>query len=314
MRSAKEILNETDLAPTVDDVRVISKRVAKKVVAIEAIRKAREEGKQQIAFSARPFVLCGLPIRRPKKGSLVHVRKNGKFFLRVTGDPEFGLPFGQDRLIPLWVATLAVRQRSRVIRFDAAAELLETFGLAKDGRTYRRLVDGFRRVFAATIFFGTEEQLKKAAVWDWTRFHFFDRLQVWYTRDLDQVTLPDDDLRNMIVLSESFWNELQEHPIPVDLGFIRAFANAPGKLDFAVWLSWRCWKARGVEEIPLFGDGGLVNQLGVEGYANKRKFRQTLKRWIESIRALWPECPALLSEDGEYLILRHAKAIAPAMQ
>jgi hypothetical protein len=32
-----------------------------------------------------------------------------------------------------------------------------------------------QRVFAATIFFGSEDQLKKHLVVDWTRFHFFDK-------------------------------------------------------------------------------------------------------------------------------------------
>jgi hypothetical protein len=58
-------------------------------------------------------------------------------------------------LIPIWVATLAVQQQSRVIRFSSAAQLLEFFRLPKDGPHYRRMVEGFQRVFAATIFFGT---------------------------------------------------------------------------------------------------------------------------------------------------------------
>jgi hypothetical protein len=149
-------------------------------------------------------VLCGLPVRRPKD-SLVHIRRNGKFFLRVAGDAQFGLPFGQDRLIPLWVATIALRTNTREVRFSSAAQILETFGLAKDGKTYRRLIEGFQRIFASTIFFGTEEQLKSAAVWDWSRFHYFDRLRLWYSREVEQETLAGDEFVNLIVLSNEFW-------------------------------------------------------------------------------------------------------------
>jgi hypothetical protein len=59
------------------------------------------------------------------------------------GHPDFGLPFGQDRLVPIFLATLAVRQQSQSIRFSAAAEMLETFGMAKGGKEYRRLAAGF---------------------------------------------------------------------------------------------------------------------------------------------------------------------------
>jgi hypothetical protein len=53
------------------------------------------------------------PFRPPPKGQFTYSRRNGKFFLEVTGHPQFCLPFGQDRLIPIWVATLAVQQKSR---------------------------------------------------------------------------------------------------------------------------------------------------------------------------------------------------------
>jgi hypothetical protein len=58
--------------------------------------------------------------------------------------------------VPIFLATMAVRQQSRIVRFEAAAEFLDTFGLSKGGKEYRRLVSAFERIFGATIFFGTE--------------------------------------------------------------------------------------------------------------------------------------------------------------
>lgn len=307
------LLGEMGVPPAADeaanDVQFLSKRLSNTLEAITAVRTAREEGRQEIGFSSRPFILCGLPVKRPAKGTLIHVRRNGKFFLRITGDPEFGLPFGQDRLVPIWVATLAIRQRSRVVHFDAAAEILEAFDLPRDGKTYRRLVEGFKRIFASTMFFGAEEELKTAAVWKGARFHFFDRMEIWYTKHVHQRNLPDDKFRNVIELSEAFWDELQAHPIPVDFAAVRALADSPGALDFYMWLCWRCWKVRGVESIPLFGPGGLLGQLGVEGYGVRRNFRKTLRRWLIKTHAQWPECPAELSADGDYLVIGHHKAI-----
>lgn len=49
-------------------------------------------------------------------------------------DIHYGLPFGQDRIVPIYLATLAVRQQSQTIRFRTAAEMLETFGLHKAAR------------------------------------------------------------------------------------------------------------------------------------------------------------------------------------
>jgi len=134
----------------------ISKQKARRVESIELIRQQRDERKQDLLFNSRPFLLCSLPIRRPEEGTLLHERRNGKYFLQVCGHPQFGLPFGQDRLVPIWVATQAVRSRNREIRFGVAAEILHELGLPLDGVHYRRLIDSFQRVFASTIYFGSE--------------------------------------------------------------------------------------------------------------------------------------------------------------
>src|SRR5205823_12158174 len=84
---------------------------------------------------------------------------------------ETPIPFGEDRLIPIWVATVAVKRKSREVHFASAAEILNFFRMSKDGHHYRRIVDGFKRIFAATIFFGTEDQPGQNSLIDWARFH-----------------------------------------------------------------------------------------------------------------------------------------------
>jgi hypothetical protein len=277
---------------------------------MEMARVPEPPPKQQLVYNSRPFVLCGLPVKRPATGILLHERRNGKFTLQVTGHPNYGLPFGQDRLIPIWVATLALRQRDRFIHFKSAAEILHTFGLPKDGRTYRRLVEGFQRIFGATIFFGTDSEKRITSMHDYARFHFFDRMRVWYTRHLDEQQLPGEDFQNQILLSENFWKELKRHPIPINLEAVRALANAPAELDFYCWLVWRSWTARKQIRIPLIGEGGLIRQLGISKNTGGREFRRQLKRWLSHIKTseVWLDCPASL--DGDYLIVQHKKAVA----
>src|SRR5439155_12920495 len=96
-----------------------SKRTLKKLSSICLVRKERLNSRQELAYHARPFVLCGIPLRRPPTHQLTHTRRKGHFLLEIIGHPRFGLPFGQDRLIPVWVATLAVLQGSRTVHFDS---------------------------------------------------------------------------------------------------------------------------------------------------------------------------------------------------
>jgi hypothetical protein len=279
-----------------------------KAETIECVRMRRQSARQIIGFSSRPFVLCGLPVKCPPAGTLVHERRNGQFVLLVTGHPKYGLPWGQDRLVPLFLATLATRQRSRRITFASAAEMLDTFGMQQGGSQYRRLIGAFQRIFGATIFFGTDRQRSISPVIHESRFHFMSEARIWYSRDAEQPKLPGD-CQNLIVLTEEFFQEILEHPIPTDLEAAKALSSSPAALDLFTWLSYRCFVAKGEERISLFGEFGLANQLGCSSYRRPRRFRERLEQWLALVHVMWPECPARISPDGLYLVVDQANSI-----
>jgi hypothetical protein len=148
MERIGELPRETSPAP------LVSKQRLRQAESFRLVRLKRESGNQELGYSSRPFVLCGLPVKRPPKGVLLHEGRNGRFRLQVTGHPTYGLPWGQDRLVPIFLATLATRQKSPRVTFPSAAEMLDTFGMQQGGSQYRRLVAAFERIFGATIFFG----------------------------------------------------------------------------------------------------------------------------------------------------------------
>ncbi len=286
----------------------ITKHRMKQIEAIQLVREQRQAGNQRLAYHARPFLLCGIPVRRPPSSQAIHLRRNGKFFLQIISHPTFGLPYGQDRLIPIWIATLAIRQKSRVIRFQCAAEMLDFFKLAKDGRHYRRIMQGFQRIFAATIFFGTEEHLGGKCLIDWARFHFLDRMQLWFAEGSPAQDCHSDKASNVITLSEAFYNEIEQHRIPVEREVVAMLANAPGVLDFYLWIVWKTWALNGqASRVPILASGGLADQLGTKPYAVSRTFRHVLTRWLQIVRTLWPECTAVISADGAFLIVRSSR-------
>ncbi len=124
--------------------------------------------------------------------------------LQVSGHAEFGLPFGRDRLAPIFPATMAARQRSKTIRFKSASFMLEIFGMAKGGKENRRLVSAFERIFGATICHQRESGGE-----------------------------------NVVTLSDEFFAEVMAHPIPADREAVKILVAAPGVLDLFLWLSYR---------------------------------------------------------------------------
>ena len=287
---------------------VVSKQKLRQAEGSCIVRLKRKEGKQNVGFSSRPFVLCGLPVRKPPKGQMLYERRNGDFVLQVIGHPNYGLPFGQDRVVPIYLATLAIRQQSQTIRFRNPAEMLETFGMHKGGKEYRRLVAAFERIFGATIFFGTDSLSARARVVQRSRFSFFNEAQIWYSRDPEQYPV-SDQFENVIVLSDEFYREITAHPIPADLEAVKVLAGSPAVLDLFMWLSYRCFLAKGKESIPLFGAYGLAAQIGSIEYARPRRFREKLDAWLDFIRVLWPDCPARISNDGMSLEVNRAAAV-----
>jgi Plasmid encoded RepA protein len=267
---------------------VVSKQKLRRAEVIELVREKRETASQTLGFASRPFVLCGL---------------------QVTGHPSYGLPWGQDRLVLLYLATLAVRQQSDTIAFNSGAEMLDTFGMQQGGSQYRRLIEAFQRVFGATIFFGTDNKLKAAPVFHQVRFNFMSEARIWCGRNFDQPKLPGD-CQNVIVLTPEFCREVTSHPIPTDLQAAKALSCAPAALDLFTWLSYRCFIAKGEERIPIFGEFGLVSQLGSGEYRRPRKFRECLENWLNLVKTLWPSCPARISADGMRLIVVPAAALA----
>jgi hypothetical protein len=188
-----------ELLPELTTEPVTSPQTERRVEKVESIRRARTEGTQDLSFGARPFILCGLPIRSLPAGTLTYTRRNGRFYLEVVGHPQYGVPFGQDRLVLLWLATSAVRKQNPVVRFESGAQILIEWGLPRNGKHYKRLGDAFKRVFGSSVFFGTKDERRGSDVWNTGRTHFFDEMRLWFRdeelgdgHESNTVTFPDN--------------------------------------------------------------------------------------------------------------------------
>ena len=98
------------------------------------------------------------------------------------------------------------------------------------------------------------------------------------------------------------------HPIPTDLDAVKVLASAAAVLDLFMWLTYRCFTAKGPEPIPIFGPFGLVNQIGSIEYSRKRRFSAKLDQWLNTIRVMWPDCPARVA-DNHTLVIDNARSI-----
>lgn len=272
-------------------------------------RLARERGEQEMGIALRPLVMCGLPLRRVE-GSLWS-RRCGEYRVDIIAHPDFGVPYGQDRLIPIFIATLFVYQgcpASNEVHFSSMRDMLRLFGLPVDGKTYRRFQEGFARV--SKSFFSLERTFlnnRGRKVRQTENIPLLSKVRLWRDEDLSKP--PDAGADNVIMLNDALAREIREHPIPVDLQVVKALATFPGALDLYQWQSWRSFFVQEETHIPLEGEAGLFAQLGFQPGQPEKEMRRKVRAWQEQIRFLWKDCPNRLSEDGQAFLLYPARAL-----
>ena len=256
-------------------------------------------------YGFRPFILCSLPYRKPAHPLQPWVRRNGATEVRILPHPNYGLPYGQDRLIALLAATLAVIQNSRVIEIGSHYGTLGMFGLGLNGRNYARWEERWQRVAGATIeTVDFPDEHRPFPVM--RRFRLFDSVRLWF----------EDEKRhrrfdNRVTLSQEFWRELCAHPVPAPLAAVRKLASSPSHLDFYLWLKMCCPTIHTgrFARFPLHGAKGLARHLGTSPDMPAREFRRSVDEWLETARTVWPACPAMFSTDRKELLLWRLPAV-----
>lgn len=151
-------------------------------------------------------------------------------------------------------------------------------------------------------------------MFDESRFNFMREARIWYSWDSHQQPTLPGGFANRVTLSDDFYKEVVSDPIPADLDAVKSLSASPAALDFFLWLSYRCYQAKGEERVPLFGYTGLANQLGSACYARPRRFREKVQEWLDVVVVMWPQCPAQISSDGSALIVAPAHAVSPKVQ
>ena len=87
-----------------------------------------------------------------------------------------------------------------------------------------------------------------------------------------------------VVLSERYFQEATEAPVPLDLRVLRAL-RSPFEIDIYVWLTWRFFRLRRPVTIPW---ASLALQFG-SGYANPRHFKKRFLGYLRSVIDYYPE-------------------------
>ena len=234
-------------------------------------------------FMARMLALCSLPRTNPGQ-RYRYVRRNGPYTLVMSATGINKLPYGNlPRLILAWVCSEAVRTQNRVLVLGRSlSEFMRALGLEPVGGVRTRLRNQMRRLFSAHVSLVYED--KRGMVIAGSQVA--DRAELWWNeRKPDEPVLFDSKIR----LGEDFYNEIINHPIPIEMNTLKALKRSPLGLDLYLWLTYRTFSLRA----PLRLSWQQVYQqfgLHPDRASDKRtvqNFRSKVLRELKKIKMAW---------------------------
>ena len=245
------------------------------------------EADPDLGFMARMLVLCSLPRSNPGN-RLQYKRVNGPYTLAMTAGVNNKLPFGNfPRLILAWVSTEAVRTRSRVLILGPSlAKFMRELGIYSSGggNVHTKLRNQMRRLFNAHVQLVYKDEHGEVSV----SSSVADRTEFWWNeRKPNQSSLWD----SKIELGEKFFNEIIQHPVPLDLNTLTALKRSSLGLDLYLWLVYRTFPLRAPQRITW---RQVYRQFGVTPAKASEKrtvqnFRSEVLRELKKIKIAWPE-------------------------
>ena len=285
------------LAHGVDGARAMATtRAERRLVDLAA--KVLAEENDALGFSYAGFCMTSLPHKRLADGGREWYRENGRYSLMIepgkiirAGRPQFfGVPYGaRARMILLYLCTQAVRGNTRRVEIGRSMNAwLGRMGIAPGGESYTAVREQANRISACRM---TIAWRGENGVEGFKRENIIDGMLSVPTADAErQVSLWEDEVE----LTESFFQALKAHPVPLWEPALRVISNQSLVIDIYVWLTYRL---RTVDRQRTVSWMALQAQFGPE-YNRTRDFRRRFGEAVQQALAVYPEAKVGVSEKG----------------
>jgi len=282
-------------------------KLISEALAMES-EEAIEAGK--LGFMARGLVQATMPHK--KTTALIHHRVNGDYHLTISAmNPTVGLPYGSvPRLLLAWLATEAITTRNReLILGDSMSDFMRQLGMAPTGGRWGsipRLKSQASKLFSSAIqcsFVTKDDSGQRTAL---QNMLIADSANLWWEpQNPGQQSL----FESTVKLSEAFYNEITDNPVPIDMRALFALKKSPLALDIYCWLTYRMSYLRNPTSIPWealqgqFGSGYPMTSQGT------RDFKKAFLTQLKKVQVVYPGCNA--DEGASGLLLRRSKTHIP---
>lgn len=281
-----------------------------------------------LGFMARALVIACMPYKDPKADAFV--RSNGDFRLRIVAGYEGGIPYGiYPRLLMSWVTSEAAAKKSPVIELGDSLSMFlrDVLELRSSGGGPRgsgtRVAEQMKRLFGSLLTAqytgGLDKRgfvLKNILIADEMELSAegLEKLEA-----LDRPPSTEDDgalwtpqaiheagtWRSHVRLSNRFFEECTNNPVPLDLRAYKSLRGNPLAMDVYAWLTYRMsytrhrtkpirWEALMMQ----FGSGFNTADLGQA----VRDFKKAFLRAYKLVQVVYPRVKVEFHENGLVLL------------
>ena len=286
------------------------KRFRDDAVAIET-ESAQAAG--AVGYMARVLVQATMP--HSKQPGNEFVRSNGQLKVTIVATSDVGLPYGcYPRLLLAWLTTEAVRTRSPTLHIGRSlSEFMRTLGLLPSGGdlgSMPRLKDQARRLFrsyvTATPIFESDEPGRDRG----RNMLVADDWDLWWNPG-EAPQEQGSSFQSWVKLSDKFYRQVTDRPVPVDMRAIRALKKSPLALDLYAWATYRTSYLRESAHIPW---EYLQMQFGAdyaESAEGRRNFKKKIIAALEKVSKVYAQLRIDAEED--HLVLRPSRPHIPRL-
>jgi hypothetical protein len=276
-------------------------------LAIEA-RDAKEAG--DLGFMARALVQATMPHGNPgqveawgrRNGDFSMVMQPGYTIDKNNNPQSMGLPYGtKPRLIMAFISSEAVKTRSReIVLGRSLSEFMRQLDLTPTGGrwgTIPRLKEQMRRLFSSTISFRHDGMQAEVS----GGFRIASKTVLfWDTKVPSQAALWE----STVTLTQEFYDEIIERPVPLDMKALAALKGSSLALDIYCWLTYRMSYLKHPIEIPW---EVLAIQFGCN-YAEIRDFKKSFLKQMRKVAVIYD---ANIQQGESGLLLKPSKTHIP---
>ena len=271
------------------------------------------EADPDLGFMARLMALCCLPRTNPGNRK-EYKRVNGPYTLYMNAVGGNKLPFGNlPRLLLAWVSAEAVRTQSReIVLGKSLVGFMRKLGMSDDSGSPRgdrtRLRNQMKRLFGCSVSMIYEDEHSEVRVSSLVA----DRAAFWWNeRKPDEPVLWHSKIR----LGEDLFNEIINHPVPLDMNTLKALKRSSLGLDLYLWLNYRNFALGAALRLTW---QQVYSQFGAHpskasNNVTVQNFRRKVLRELIKIKLAWPDLKYSTAK-GVLILHPSTPAIAPLNQ